>query len=123
MRRGSLGSLLLLSCLSCTLPAEYSLDSPDYVPCGSTIRPAGARKLGAYHSTVALGGPVFVDRRIRLRDVNPKDFRPLTDGWATDGRNVWCGRASPEGPALDRARHDYAGQPRRQLGTNSWQGP
>jgi hypothetical protein len=86
--------LLLLPLMGC-FSARYDLDAPDYVKCGSTICLAGSREEFWTRSV----GPDFGGRShdvyARLHGVDAKNFHALKDGWATDGRKVWCGRTYP----------------------------
>jgi hypothetical protein len=86
--------LLLLPLLGC-FSARYDLGAPDYVPCGSTICLAGSREEFWTLSQGPDWGPKSHDVYARLRGIDARNFHVLKDGWATDGRKVWCGRPDP----------------------------
>jgi hypothetical protein len=94
--RAALVAALLLSAIRCSVPMSQGVPLKwSYYRCGNEICIAESHT----SPLAGLANPMGDGERavlVPLRGAH-RPVRLLTDGWATDGSSVWCGKLSPEG--------------------------
>jgi len=105
---------MLLVVSACTYgPPTFQTHQVSYEQCGRKICVHGSRSRPSMNPNQLPMGAATVSRDVLvpLNQLRTSDFRELDDGWATDGKKVWCGRPDPEGTIDDLRRlgeHYYA---------------